>query len=61
MILSIGAVFSERGIRFNISHKVDLYIRKKLICEIIKPFQIDKIEGARILSIDISTKKNAKY
>lgn len=55
MILSVGSIFAEVGVNFEISHKVDLFIRSLIIKKIMVPYALDKQNKETLLSFIVST------
>ncbi|MEQ7800280.1 hypothetical protein ABDJ41_10780 [Pedobacter sp. ASV1-7] len=55
MQLIVSSFFSEVGIDFKISHKVNLYIRNKFIENVMKTYGLDKDNPNRSLNLNVTT------
>ena len=58
MKLSLGSFYSEVGVFFKISYKVDLFIRETLIEKIFKPYGLDIINPGWTIDLNVTTSKN---
>ena len=60
MVLTVSSFYSEVGVHFKISHKVDLYIRNLLIENIMVPFGLDKMDVESMLNLNVTTSSSTK-
>lgn len=60
MKLGISSIYTEVGVNFEISHKVDNLIRKLLTDNILIPYKLDSINKDWFLELIISTKSDLK-
>ena len=58
MEITIGSWFTEPGVYFKFSYKVELFFREQVIDYIIVPNKLDKINEDKYLHLTICTKLN---